>query len=170
MSITDNLGIGAEEPYQRQMTSYRRTRSAILEATKVVISSHGVRSASMIEIADNAQVSRATLYNHFRDKESVLRALIEFEIAQLFDGTRSLDQIALAISADSALAQMRRSDGAILANLASEVGDPLWALARSALLTLLGEPVRVELALRWLLGQVFAPLAPDAVKEQAAAI
>ena len=64
MSVTDN-------------SPYRRTREAILEGTKSLIEIRGLRATTMIDIADNSEVSRATLYNHFRDKESVLRALLE---------------------------------------------------------------------------------------------
>ena len=109
MSFTDSSIAPIDEPYHRQMTSYRRTRSAILEATRTLIAMHGLQLMSMIEIADTAEVSRATLYNHFRNKESVLAGLLEYEVARILElasNERSLDQtlarMSIEISSDSA--------------------------------------------------------------------
>ena len=71
----------------------------------------------MIEISDAAQVSRATLYNHYRDKNAVLAALIESEVERLVSECGSaatpaqiLEHLSLAISSDQALASMRVHD------------------------------------------------------------
>ncbi len=125
---------------------------------------------SMIEIADSAQVSRATLYNHFRDKESVLGALLAYEIDQLFQTSRSLASISIAISSDGALATMRSTDPALLTQIVSQMQGHLWEEARMALSSLLGSPTRADLAMRWLIGQVFAPLQQAQSQEQALAI
>ena len=69
------------QPYLRQATSYRRTQLAIIEGAKRMISEQGFRQMNMIDLAAESQVSRATLYNHFRDKEAVGLALIEFEVS-----------------------------------------------------------------------------------------
>jgi AcrR family transcriptional regulator len=86
--------------YAPQVATHRRTQSAILEATKGLIATTGLKKMSMIEIADASEVSRATLYNHYRDKDSVLLALCEFALARLVeisqnapDATSSLEQI-----------------------------------------------------------------------------
>jgi AcrR family transcriptional regulator len=71
------------EKYAPQVATHRRTTSAILSTTKELIARSGVAKISMIEISDESEVSRATLYNHYRDKESVLRALAESEFARL---------------------------------------------------------------------------------------
>ena len=170
---SDNFLPSAEltgEPYARQMTSYRRTQRAILEATKDVITRNGLRSASMIEIADSAQVSRATLYNHYRDKQSVLRGVLEDEVERLFSAPPSLAWISTQISTHSALATMRRTDPGVLATVASSLSDPAWSSARQGLARLSLSPGGVELALRWLLGQIFAPLSPDESAQQAQVI
>jgi AcrR family transcriptional regulator len=39
----------------------------------------------MIDIADLSEVSRATLYNHFRDKDAVLYSLLSREVIRLFE-------------------------------------------------------------------------------------
>jgi len=63
--------------YQHQSTIHRRTRTAIMEAAKSLLAESGISATNMIEIADRAEVSRASLYNHFRDKQEVFLALVE---------------------------------------------------------------------------------------------
>jgi AcrR family transcriptional regulator len=48
--------------YAPQVATHRRTQNAILEATKGLIATTGLKKMSMIEIADESEVSRATLY------------------------------------------------------------------------------------------------------------
>ncbi|NDE71412.1 MAG: TetR/AcrR family transcriptional regulator, partial [Actinobacteria bacterium] len=73
----------ARVTYQHQSTIHRRTRYAILNAAKSLLASSGVSGTNMIEIADRAQVSRASLYNHFRDKNEVFLGLVETEIERI---------------------------------------------------------------------------------------
>jgi len=47
-----------------------------MEAAKSLLADKGISGTNMIEIADRAQVSRASLYNHFRDKHEVFVALV----------------------------------------------------------------------------------------------
>jgi len=42
-----------------------------MAAAKELLAQSGISGTNMIEIADRAQVSRASLYNHFRDKHEV---------------------------------------------------------------------------------------------------
>ena len=39
----------------------------------------------MIDISDASEVSRATLYNHYRDKNAVLQALLTSEVEELVE-------------------------------------------------------------------------------------
>ena len=57
--------------------SSQRTRSAILMGAKVVIAEVGSYESNMVDIAARAQVSRATVYNHFADKEEMMFSLLE---------------------------------------------------------------------------------------------
>lgn len=59
------------------------TRQALLDGARIVFAEVGVRNANMIEIADRSEVARATLYNHFRDKDELVAALIEDEIERM---------------------------------------------------------------------------------------
>ena len=54
-----------------------------MEAAKTLLGESGISGTNMIEIADRAQVSRASLYNHFRDKHEVFVALVETELERV---------------------------------------------------------------------------------------
>ena len=166
-----------DEPYKRQLTSYRRTRSAILEGTKSLIATVGFQRTNMIDIADTAEVSRATLYNHFRDKPSVLRALLESEIERVFlaidsgiSPTEALSEISRQVSSDPALERMRSTDPAVLVQMLSHVEDPLWLQIKEGLSRLMNNESQSELARLWLVGQVLQPLTTEQGREQASGI
>ena len=73
----------ARPNYQHQSTVHRRTRGAIMSAARALLSESGISATNMIDIADRAQVSRASLYNHFRDKHEVFVALVETEVDRI---------------------------------------------------------------------------------------
>ena len=56
-------------------------RQTILQAALEEFLSHGYAATSMDRIAIRAGVSKATVYNHFQDKQDLLRALVQ-ELAQ----------------------------------------------------------------------------------------
>lgn len=174
MTITDNSLEQIDEPYQRQMTSYRRTRGAILEGAKSLLASVGMQRANMVDIADTAQVSRATLYNHFRDKNAVMRALLESEVERVFQVADSdvspeeaLARISIEISSDPALATMRATDPALLTQILTHGEDQLWEQIRIGLSVLIKESLSAELARLWLIGQVMQPLTREQSCRQA---
>ncbi len=128
----------------------------------------------MVGIADISEVSRATLYNHYRDKDSVLRALAEAEVARLIaiaasatNSTDVLEALSIQISNDAALASMRLRDQGALATLLISQSDPIWVSFHNALAQALDDHNTASLALRWLIGQVIAPLTPIQSRIQA---
>ena len=162
--------------YAPQVATHRRTQNAILEATKELIATTGLRKMSMIEIADVSEVSRATLYNHYRDKDSVIRSLCESEMQRLVeiaqaapDVTSALEQISIEISADKALAAMRRQDPDFLTLALSAQNDTLWKAFAIAMGHLLGQE-KGEFATRWLIGQALHPISSTQSRTQAEAI
>jgi AcrR family transcriptional regulator len=162
--------------YAPQVATHRRTQNAILEATKELIATTGLRKMSMIEIADVSEVSRATLYNHYRDKDSVIRSLCESEMQRLVeiaqaapDVTSALEQVSIEISADKALAAMRRQDPDFLTLALSAQSDTLWKAFAIAMGHLLGQE-KGELATRWLIGQALHPINTTQSRTQAEAI
>jgi AcrR family transcriptional regulator len=130
----------------------------------------------MIEIADVSEVSRATLYNHYRDKESVIRSLCESEMQRLVhiaqvapDATSALEQMSIEVSGDKALAAMRTQDPDLLTIALAAQEDVLWKAFAIAIAHLLGTE-KAELATRWLIGQVLHPINPAQSRAQAEAI
>ena len=55
-------------------------RDAILDAARDLFMSNGFAGTSMDSLATAAHVSKATLYSHFADKETLYRALIESKV------------------------------------------------------------------------------------------
>jgi AcrR family transcriptional regulator len=162
--------------YAPQVATHRRTQNAVLEATKQLIATTGLKKMSMIEIADVSEVSRATLYNHYRDKDSVLRALCESEMQRLVaiaqaapDTTTALEQISIEISQDKALAAMRTQDPDSLTIALAAQTDTLWKAFAIAIGHLLGTE-KSQLATRWLIGQALHPITPAQSRAQAEAI
>ena len=54
------------------MATNQRSRIAILSGAKIVITEVGSYESNMNDIAARAEVSRATVYNHFSDKEEMM--------------------------------------------------------------------------------------------------
>jgi AcrR family transcriptional regulator len=62
-------------PDRQPLTSTARTHEAIVDAARRLVLLHGTR-ITMAEIAIEASVAKATLYNHFRTREDVLTAVL----------------------------------------------------------------------------------------------
>jgi TetR/AcrR family transcriptional regulator, transcriptional repressor of aconitase len=166
--------LSTQPKYATQGATHRRTESAILEGTKTLISQFGLSNISMIEIADASEVSRATLYNHYRDKNAVISALIAAEVEHMVAlankaGTPAdaLEALSLYISGDLALAAMRAHDQSALANALAHADHPLYLeIARCLYGATKSEP-GTGVAMRWLIGQVMQPLSAKQSREQA---
>lgn len=78
----------------RSRTSGRRSASArrdqLLDITTRLVAERGFHSISIEAVASRAGVTRATVYNHFRDLQALLEAVIERET------TRALAQVSEA--------------------------------------------------------------------------
>ena len=60
--------------YERRM---KRNKERILQATLELFQVHGIKKTTTNDIAREAGVSPATVYNHFGSKEDLVRAAIE---------------------------------------------------------------------------------------------
>ena len=128
----------------------------------------------MIEIADASQVSRATLYNHYRDKNAVISALITAEVELMIElagkaGTPAdkLEKLSLYISSDPALAAMRQHDQSALTQALSHSDHPLYLELARSLYGATKSEAGTGVAMRWLIGQVMQPLNAKQSREQA---
>ena len=52
----------------------REVRDAILDATAAMVAAHGLQSVTMVQIAGDTGIGRATLYKYFPDVEAILLA------------------------------------------------------------------------------------------------
>ena len=159
--------------YALQGAVASRSEAALLTATKEIIATQGIKNLAMIDIADLSQVSRATLYNHFRDKDAVLYSLLSREIIHLFESAPKnpaelLEYFSCAISADQGLAGMRSHDPAILTKMLMRSEDKIWHAIDAFFLAALGSDVTAGIAVSWLIGQVLQPLTPEQSRSQSA--
>ena len=166
--------LSTQPKYATQGAIHRRTESAILEGTKELIAHFGLSNISMIEIADHSQVSRATLYNHYKDKNAVLEALMTSEIDRLIalatnTGTPAdaLEVLSKEISKDLALQAMRIHDGQALSAIMIHAEHPLYLKIARIIYELTNSQAATGLAMHWLLGQIVQPISPKASREQA---
>jgi AcrR family transcriptional regulator len=60
-----------------------RTRAGLLDGARRAVGARGTRRTTMNDIAAQAGVAKATLYNHFRTKDDVWSALVEAEVRAL---------------------------------------------------------------------------------------
>lgn len=165
----------ARVTYQHQSTIHRRTRTAILSAAKNLLASSGVSGTNMIEIADKAQVSRASLYNHFRDKQEVFLALVETEIERIAtlalvaqSRADALYMISREVSGHEGLRRALEVDGDLMAIALTARDHKVWVDIYSELSKIFAtDVVGVGLVLRWLMGQVTAPLSDEHSRQQA---
>ncbi len=106
----------------------------------------------MIEIADVSEVSRATLYNHYRDKNAVFIALIGAEVERLVE-----------------LADRAGTPADALEKLSQEIHseNPLYITLAKCIYQATKSEAGTGLAMRWLLGQVMQPISVKQSREQA---
>ncbi len=129
----------------------------------------------MIDISTESQVSRATLYNHYRDKNAVVSALLSSELSRLKELMRSIgapaavpEELSLEISGDESLKMMRLSDPTALAFALTDSANPLWQEFHAAILEVTKLEICTSLAVAWLKSQVLSPITPQQSADEAA--
>ena len=154
------------------MATNQRSRTAILSGAKIVITEVGSYESNMNDIAARAEVSRATVYNHFSDKEEMMLSLVESEIQRLAEIARkaptkldALYSLSIEISKDPALRKMVETDPLDIAKFVTVTDHPLWQLIKSSLASIFGESSGT--VLHWLIGQIASPLTPAESAKQA---
>ena len=166
----------SEELYARQHGTYRTVHESIIVAAKKLIAEQGFRAMNVVDLASEAEVSRATLYNHFRDKEAIGIALAQYEVegALAFLGTPAdfLINFATVISQSEVLEALREHDRDLLPTIFmpnyDEVAGPIWRQVGEVLNHRLGETAPI--AFIWLVGQALAPLSVESIQTQVEAM
>lgn len=138
-----------------------RARSGILSAAAALVAEGGVRAVTMAAVARRAVVAKATVYNHFRDRDELLLALLADQREQLMSHCLSsplADRLQLAatwLSESAALAGLRRHDPGSLLQIAGAAGEDAAALDVVESWCPQGEdPVH---SMRWLISYAVAP-------------
>ena len=154
------------------MATNQRSRTAILKGAKIVITEVGSYESNMLDIAARAEVARATVYNHFTDKEEMMLSLLESEIRRIFALAKkaptkrdALYILSVEISSDPALRKMVQTDPLDIAKFVTVTDHPLWTLVKGSLIELFGESAGV--VFHWLIGQIASPLSLPASAKQA---
>ncbi len=164
-----------ELSYQYQSGIHRRTRGAIIDATLALISEKGLSHTNMIDIADRAQVSRASLYNHFRDKNEIFTAIIDNEVTRISAlamsaGSRvdSLALISRELSHHGPLRSALEFDPDRTTEMLIARDHEIWVKVYRNLSEIFAtDAVGVGLIIRWLIGHVTAPLSEEHSRAQA---
>ncbi|MGY1887639.1 TetR family transcriptional regulator [Blastococcus sp. SYSU DS0753] len=161
-------------PGRRARGGMNRTRAGLLEGAARAFAAAGMRRSTMQSVAAAAGVAKATLYNHFRTKDDVVRALLAAELHRLTDLAAGLPAAeALAVLADElathpVLRRLAETEPDQLAGLLAP-GAETWAGLTGRLAVVLGvDDDGAQLAGRWLLGVVLQPGLTTQRRRQAA--
>ena len=161
-----------------------RTRTAALEGARRVLAEHGLRKATMGDVAVRGGLAKATLYNHFRTKDDLVAGLVHDDLAELAADCRDLASSDLAVALTRAadgvathpvVVGLRAVEPAALLPLAAPGSGEAWDSVRVEVAALLdaGErvsgPSHVDLVCRWLAGHVLEP-GSQASREAGAAL
>jgi AcrR family transcriptional regulator len=154
----------------RAGNAMQRARMAAIGGALEVLAAHGVKNLTMADVADAGGLARATLYNHVRDKESLLLLVIANEareLAKVFASASTmpaaLTATARAIAAHPALVGVREHDPLSLAAIAVPATGEGWTaireLTRQALAARGSKATdaQVDLLLRWLTSFITVP-------------
>ena len=147
------------------------TRDRLLDATRELLASQGIRDLRVVDIARYIGTSPATFYQYFRDVEEAVLALAEALEDELHPLTELLDT---PWTGKSGLDSARRLvDGFItywdkhravlrVRNLAAEEGDQRFRQVRIHALSAITDRVRDQIAANQSAGRVDAEVAPYA--------
>jgi AcrR family transcriptional regulator len=149
----------------RAGNAMNRTRAALLAGAARAVQESGTR-ITMAQVAAEAGVAKATLYNHFRTREAVLAGLLAAEVEALIEAhagkplASGLVDAATAISEHPVRRALAQLEPSVLAGLGRI--DPAgagWQQARTALSVALARESRrgTDLVLRWLASFLLTP-------------
>jgi AcrR family transcriptional regulator len=162
------------------------TRQAILDgALRAVAAAQGTDGVTMTQIAREAGVAKATLYNHFRTKDDLVAGLVADDVAELGADCRDLavDDLAVAltraadgVAAHPVLVGLRSVEPAALLAAAAPGAGAGWDVVRAQVALVLDAADRsqgaehVDLVCRWIASHVIEPGTRDSRAAQARAL
>jgi len=138
-----------------------RAREQILDAAAELVASGGLSAVTMASVARRSAVAKATVYNHFRDRDDLLQALLAFEGERLLAacaGVPDADRLHIAarwLSESTVIAGLRRFDPATVLSVADRAAaEPRVHETVRRWCTEDDDPER---ALRWLVSFAVVP-------------
>ena len=138
-----------------------RARAGILNAAAQLVAEHGLHAATMAGVARRAGVAKATVYNHVRDRDELVAALLVDQWSQLQKvcaerpREQRLSTAATWVSDSPVLAGLRRYNPDALVTLGGlAVTDPQ---VTATINTWIPEGRDPDAALRWLISFAIAP-------------
>jgi AcrR family transcriptional regulator len=149
-----------------------RTRQAALDGARRVLAEHGLRKATMGDVAVRGGLAKATLYNHFRTKDDLVSGLIADDVAELGADCRdlaasdlvvALTRAADAVAGNPVLAGLRAVEPAALLGASAPGAGARWDLVRTQVALVLDvaerstSDVDIDLVTRWLASHVVEP-------------
>jgi AcrR family transcriptional regulator len=159
-----------------------RTRTAALDGARRVLAEHGLRKATMGDVAVRGGLAKATLYNHFRTKDDLVAGLVHDDVTELAADCVDLagDDVAVAltraadgVAAHPVLVGLRTVERGALLSLAAPTTAPGWDLVRAQVALVLdaadrsSDPQNVDYVCRWLASHVLEPSTPASRETQA---
>jgi AcrR family transcriptional regulator len=153
-----------------------RTRTAALDGALRTLAEHGLRKATMGDVAVRGGLAKATLYNHFRTKDDLIAGLVADDVAELGADCRDLaaDDLAVAltraadgVASHQVLVGMRTVEPTALLAAAAPGSGAGWDVVRAEVALVLDAgdrsqaPEHVDLVCRWLAGFVVEPGSQD---------
>jgi len=72
-----------QKPEGRVARRQRLVREALIRSARAIMSEKGVDAATMLEIAENADVGAGTVYNYFKSKDELAVAVLEEMMSSL---------------------------------------------------------------------------------------
>jgi AcrR family transcriptional regulator len=153
-----------------------RTRAGLLDGARRAVGDQGTRRTTMNDIAAEAGVAKATLYNHFRTKDDVWSALVEAEVRAVAGECAELtlvDALAHAarrLSEHPALRRVADTEPVALAGLLARRPTAAgWRAAEEAVRDRLAADGLAgdDLVLRWLGSHLATPAPGPAIRTAA---
>jgi AcrR family transcriptional regulator len=163
----------------RAGNAMQRARAGAIRGALETLARRGLKRLTMAEAADRGGLARATLYNHVRDKESLIAMLLEHEaqaVAEAFVAAPTMESAlvgaATMIAEHPALVGLREHEPAALVRLSVPDDGAVRQLAADALAARgsSATPADIDLVLRWPASFVASPSDPQARAAQAAAL
>lgn len=155
----------------RAGNAMNRTRSALMSGAAEAVRSSGTK-VTMAQVAMDAGVAKATLYNHFRTRDAVLASLVVHEVQTIIAAqagkplAEALADAATRIAEHPVRSGLAHVEPAVLARLGRiDLEAAGWAAASAAVGEALCAAGRggTDTVLRWLASYVVSPSGRSAI-------